>query len=77
MVKMKAVEDKQELPPDGSIDAGLLMINLLFPDGCPYSYEEIGFICGCSRSNIWQYEQNGLKKIKRVFEKIGRENLPR
>jgi DNA-directed RNA polymerase sigma subunit (sigma70/sigma32) len=56
---------------DGSIDAGLFVLSVLFPEGCPYSQEQIAFICGCSRSNIWQYEKNGLRKIKAKFKSKG------
>ena len=63
---------------DGSIDAGLLVLSVLFPDGCPYSHEQIAFICGCHRSNIWHYEKKGLSKLKEALKRKGfdQNNLP-
>jgi DNA-directed RNA polymerase sigma subunit (sigma70/sigma32) len=63
---------------DGSIDAGLFVLSVLFPEGCPYTLEEIAYVCGCHKSNIWYYEKNGLKKLKEAFKSRGfdKENLP-
>lgn len=56
---------------DGSIDAGLHLLEVARPPGRTYSAEEIAYVCGCSRSNIWLIERRALGKLRRQFERRG------
>lgn len=62
----------KDLPPDGSIDAGLLLLSLmpretvaLFSDG------DIAFICGCHRSLFWLYEKRIKAKLRPIYKARG------
>lgn len=53
-----------ESPPDGSIDAGLLLLALTTPRGIQYTQGEIAEVCGCSKSLIFHIEQRALAKLR-------------
>jgi len=55
---------RKNLPKDGSIDAGLLMLSLVTPRGVCLTQEEIAFVCGCSRGNIWLIEKQAMEKLR-------------
>jgi hypothetical protein len=71
---MKNEADNFQQIEDGSIDAGLLLLSR-HPMADSFTFEQIAYVCGCSKANIQRYESNGLKKLKAAFEKIGAENL--
>lgn len=54
---------------DGSVDAGLLLLELATPRGVERTQDEIAFVCGCSKQNIQGIEYRALKKIKAEFER--------
>lgn len=62
---------KPDLPPDGSIDAGLLLLSLATPRGRERTLGEIATACGCLKQKIYYIEQQALKKIRREFERRG------
>lgn len=53
---------------DGGIDAGLVMLEAIYPDGAELSLREIAEICGCRWQNIWYIEKQALKKMKKELE---------
>lgn len=52
------------LPKDGSVEAGLLLLSLVTPRGVCRTQEEIAFVCGCSRGNIWDIEKRAMRKLR-------------
>lgn len=56
---------------DGGIDAGLLTLEAIFPEGAELSLREIAAVCGCRMQNIWYIEQRALKKLRQAFEERG------
>jgi hypothetical protein len=61
--------------PDGSIDAGLLMLELVDPRR-EWTSEEIAFVCGCSVKNIQLAERRAMKKLRPAFvERLGWRSL--
>lgn len=62
---------KLEEIEDGGIDAGLVTLEALFPDGAELSLREIAKVCGCRMQNIWYIEQRALKKLRKEFEERG------
>lgn len=59
--------EEVELPPDGSVDAGLILLMSVGPPGRCWSQEEIAQVCGCSRTMIWQLENRALQKLRRPY----------
>jgi len=51
---------------DGTIDAGLLLLELYDPRR-EWSIEEIAFVSGCSRQNIQAIERRAMAKLKPAF----------
>jgi DNA-binding XRE family transcriptional regulator len=51
---------------DGSVDAGLAVLLAVTPRGVTYTQEEIAFVCGCSRANIYSIEKRAMQKLKRA-----------
>lgn len=56
---------------DGGLDAGLIILSAVTPPGMIRTSEEIAFVCGCNRQDIWHIENRALRKIKAEFEKRG------
>lgn len=59
------------MPPDGSIDAGLLLLNAVRAPGAVLTQQEIADACGCSRGYIYLLEKQALEKIRQHLEKRG------
>lgn len=55
---------RKDLPPDGSVEAGLLLLSLVTPRGVCLTQEEIAFVCGCTRGNIWDIEKRAMRKLR-------------
>lgn len=53
---------------DGSVDAGLVALELMTPRGMERTQEEIAFVCGCSRQMIQKIERRALKKLLRALQ---------
>lgn len=66
---------KGELPTDGTVEAGLFLLNLTIPRGVELTQQEIADACGCSLQNIQAIEYRALKKIRVEFERRGITNL--
>jgi hypothetical protein len=49
---------------DGGIDAGLLLLSLVTPRGVTRTLDEIAFVCGCTKNNIYLIEKRALKKMR-------------
>jgi hypothetical protein len=63
---------------DGSIDAGLYLLNIATPRGRTWTQEEIAEVCGCSRALIWLIEKRAMAKLRRLFErKFDKTTFPR
>jgi hypothetical protein len=58
------------LPPDGSIDAGLLVLEMITPYGETWTQEDIAQVCGCSRGYIWLLEKQARAKMRRRFQEL-------
>ena len=56
---------------DGGLDAGLMVLSAVTPRGVERSLEEIAFVCGCNRQDIWHIENRAKRKIKAELEKRG------
>ena len=56
---------------DGNLDAGLLLLSAAAPSGVTRTHEEIAFVCGCYKQDIWHIENRAKKKLKAEFEKRG------
>ena len=61
----------EELPEDGSIDAGLLLLELVTPAGSTRSLGEIAIACGIRKQKVYYIEQCALRKIRTEFAKRG------
>jgi len=59
-----ATTRKHELPKDGSVEAGLLLLSLVTPRGVCLTLEEIAYVCGCTRGNVWDIERRALRKLR-------------
>jgi DNA-directed RNA polymerase sigma subunit (sigma70/sigma32) len=68
---MTGVRNGVDLPEDGSIDAGLLLLSLVTPPGHERTLEEIAIACGYLRQKIYYIEQQALKKLRVEFERRG------
>lgn len=56
---------------DGSIDAGLYILEKVTPRGVRLTQEEIAFVCGCSKGYIYLLEKQAREKLRREFERRG------
>lgn len=56
---------------DGGLDAGLMVLSAITPEGVERTLEEIAFVCGCYKQDIWHIEARAKRKIKAEFEKRG------
>jgi DNA-directed RNA polymerase sigma subunit (sigma70/sigma32) len=52
---------------DGSVDAGLVLLEATAPYGRAYTRAEIAFVCGCSPQNIRMIEVRAMKKLRKEF----------
>lgn len=52
---------------DGSIDAGLWLLERVIPRGVILTQDEIAYVCGCSRGYIWLLEKSAKEKLRRVI----------
>ena len=66
---MRAKNEKLSDLSDGSIDAGLFLLDLATERGNERTQGEIAYVCGCTLQNIQYYERSALKKIKAEFER--------
>lgn len=67
--KKKAARLPTGLPPDGSIDAGLLLLSLRVKPGCCLSHTDISIVCGCHRGYISLIEKAALRKLRRLLSR--------
>lgn len=65
------VEPPADLPEDGSIDAGLLLLELATEPGGERTLEEIAIACGVNRQKIHWIERRALKKLRAGFAARG------
>jgi DNA-directed RNA polymerase sigma subunit (sigma70/sigma32) len=65
------IREGKQLPVDGSVDAGLLMLSLCTPRGQTRSLREIAFVCGVKMQNIHYIEKVAIRKIRQEFTKRG------
>jgi hypothetical protein len=55
---------------DGGLDAGLLVLSAINP-GVELTLEEIAFVCGVNKQDIWHIENRAKRKLRAEFEKRG------
>jgi hypothetical protein len=58
---------------DGSIDAGLLLLELAPIRAGGLTPGDIAFVCGCTRAYIDQLERSAMRKLRRAFKRRGFE----
>lgn len=58
---------------DGSIDAGLVILDAVRAPGQRLTQEEIAHVCGCSRGYIWLLEKTAREKLQRRFSRLREE----
>jgi len=56
---------------DGGLDAGLTILSAVTPRGVELTLEEIAFVCGCGKQDIWHIENRAKKKLRDEFQKRG------
>lgn len=56
---------------DGGLDVGLTMLAAYMPPGIELTCEEIAFVCGCNKQDIWHIENRAKRKLKAEFERRG------
>lgn len=64
-------EAPPNLPEDGSIDAGLMLLELVTEPGDERTLEEIAIACGVNRQKIHWIEKRALKKLRAGFAARG------
>lgn len=52
---------------DGSVLAGLTLLERVMPRGVVLSQTDIAFVCGCSSNNINAIEQRAIRKLRAAF----------
>lgn len=62
--------NQSDLPADGTIDAGLLVLEMITPHGQTWTQEDIATICGCSRGYIWLLEKQARAKMRRRLQEL-------
>jgi transcriptional regulator len=65
-----ALNNENDLPADGTIDAGLLVLEMITPRGETWTQGDIAKICGCSRGYIWLLEKQARAKMRRRFQEL-------
>lgn len=65
--------NENDLPADGTIDAGLLVLEMITPRGETWTQEDIAHVCGCSRGYIWLLEKQARAKMRQRLQEL-REN---
>lgn len=60
-----------ELPKDGTIEAGLFVLEQLSYPGVEWELDEIAIACGTSRQHIFYFQEQAKKKIRLEFERRG------
>jgi hypothetical protein len=60
---------------DGSVEAGLYLLEIFTPHGVERTQAEIAFVCGCSLQNIQHYERAALRKIKAELQRRGIDKI--
>lgn len=63
----RALDERAGGPVDGSIDAGLLLLEIITRPGETWTQEEIAIACGCSKGYIWLIEKTAMEKMRRRF----------
>lgn len=53
---------------DGSIDAGLYLLDLVRDPDYKFSARELAEVCGCTQRNISYIEARALAKLRKAFE---------
>lgn len=53
-----------ELPPDGTIEAGLYALEQITTPGKSWTEEEVAKACGVTRYRIRIYEMRAIKKLR-------------
>jgi len=61
---------------DGSIDAGLHLLELTSRPGRSLTQQEIAFVCGCTASYITQIEGRAIQKLRRALKRRGLHKAP-
>lgn len=57
---------------DEAIDAGLsMLVARPHPTGGHWSHRDIAFVCGTTKTTIFNLEQSAFKKIRREFRRRG------
>lgn len=67
---VKKFEEETSLV-DGGLDAGLIVLAAVAERGVELSLDEIAFVCGCNRQDIWHIERRAKRKLKAEFERRG------
>ncbi len=65
---------KNEDLTDGGLDVGLTVLSAVTPHGVERTLEEIAFVCGCNKQDIWHIERRAKQKLKAEFERRGLSN---
>lgn len=58
------------IPPDGTIDAGLYLLEKITPYGETWTQQDIADACGCSRGYIWLLEKQARAKMRRRLQEL-------
>lgn len=66
--------DDEEIT-DGSLDAGLVVLSAITPRGVELSLEDIAYVCGCNRQDIWHIERRAMRKLKAEFARRGLDTI--
>jgi len=70
---MSEVRSQRSEIRDGSIDAGLILLEKVTAPGQTWTQEEIAIACGCSRGYIWFLEKQALQKLRQHFHRLRSE----
>jgi transcriptional regulator len=55
---------------DGTIDAGLLLLESVRAPGQTFTQQEIAVACGCSRGYIWWLEKQARAKLRKRLKEL-------
>jgi len=67
---MATGENYEGIPADGTIDAGLYVLEKITPHGETWTQQDIADACGCSRGYIWLLEKQARAKMRRRFQEL-------
>jgi transcriptional regulator len=67
---MATGENNQRIPADGTIDAGLLVLEMITPHGETWTQQDIADACGCSRGYIWLLEKQARAKMRLRLQEL-------